>query len=338
MKTTDFAECVTKYFSVYLPGIKNYSDNTLKSYNDVFRQFLSYCQDIEGLNLQKIDFPQINDGFVLRFINWLKVEHGCSVSSQNQRLAALRAFFRYAVSEYPQHFSHLNKLINIPLQKRERPIIQYLQANILKDYLALPDMSTASGRRDAALLSLLYDTGARVSEIVGVSMGDIRFDNPAVIKLTGKGRKTRLVPLMTETAALLKDYITENDLAKPEMLSLPLFFNKQKKRLTRSGVGYVVQKYAAMLPDNQNRKISPHTFRHSKAMHLLQADINIIYIRDLLGHTDIKTTEAYARADIEMKRKALQKIQSNVPAANGRASWKQDENLLSWLNSLSKSK
>lgn len=286
------------------------------------------------MDLSKLCFDNISEELIVNFLSWLEKERSSSLSSINQRLAAMRAFFRYAQCEFPQHFSLFNKILNIPFRKAPKAQIEYLSRDELTKYLSLPDQSSRSGRRDYTLLCLLYDTGARVQEIADLTVRDIRLNTPAIIRLTGKGKKTRIVPLMAETKNILENYLSENGLNCPEKLDFPLFVNKQHQKITRSGISYIVKKYADRLPTNEN--ITPHVFRHTKAMHLLQADINIIYIRDLLGHTDVKTTEIYARADTEMKRKALERI---PPVSNQsvQKSWTDDQNLIDWLNSLGKS-
>ena len=186
------------------------------------------------------------------------------------------------------------------------------------------------------LMSVLYDTGARVQELIDLRVCDVILENPAVIILTGKGNKTRRVPLMKNMVLLLKNYLAENKLNKPWKNEHPLFINNQHRKLTKEGVAYIVAKYAESARQISTivpPKVKVHMFRHSKAMHLLQAGVNLIYIRDFLGHVDLKTTEIYARADTETKRKAIENaypdlIDSNLP------DWCKDQALLSWLSEL----
>jgi len=336
MKSKDFADCLTRYFTVYLPGVKNVSVNTIRSYRDTFSLFLSYCRDFEKKNLSKLEFKDVDAELIRRFLEWLETERSNSASSQNQRLAAIRAFFRYAQCEFPQYYAITSKILDMPFRKTAKPVIGYIHKDVLTELLSLPDQGTLSGKRDFALLCLLYDTGARVQEIVDLKINDIRLESPAVAKLTGKGRKTRIVPLLSETEKILREYLSSRCSGTDYRLDEPLFVNRLRQKLTRSGVAYIVNKYAESLAENGGNldiTISPHTFRHTKAMHLIQADINIIYIRDLLGHTDIKTTEVYARADTEMKRRALEKLTLNLPQSQ-QPSWIGDRDLLGWLNGL----
>ena len=195
--------------------------------------------------------------------------------------------------------------------------------------LEKPNPCTEKGFRDLLILCLLYDTGARVSELLDLTVGDIHFGRYARVQLTGKGKKSREVPLSAKTADLLKSYIQRQNLSSPEKRTQQLILNSQGKSFTRAGITYILQKYA---PDG-HKKITPHILRHTKAMHLLQSGVNIVYIRDILGHVDIKTTETYARAHTEMKRKALEQAYPTPVPKQG--TWQSDSKLMDWLKSLS---
>jgi len=203
--------------------------------------------------------------------------------------------------------------------------------------LKQPDRNTPPGRRDLLLLTILYDSGARVSELTDLLVRDVRLTQPATITLTGKARKVRHVPLMSKTASLLRDYMSERRLNAAHRLDHPLFFNSRNQKLTRAGVSYIIDKYvkaarkhmAVLLPDT----VSPHMFRHTKAMHLLQANVNLVYIRDFLGHASVTTTEIYARADDRMKRLALEQAYS-PSVVDELPAWQDDMNLMKWLQSL----
>ncbi|WML52235.1 tyrosine-type recombinase/integrase [Neobacillus sp. PS3-12] len=206
----------------------------------------------------------------------------------------------------------------------------------MKLLLEQPDRSCPKGRRDLTLMSVLYDTGARVQELIDLRVSDVILESPAVVVLTGKGNKTRRVPLMKNTISLLERYITENKLDKPWKNQYPLFSNNQNNKLTKEGVAYIISKYVELsrkISTIVPPKVKPHMFRHSKAMHLLQAGVNLIYIRDFLGHEDIKTTEIYARTDTETKRKAIENAYTDLIDGN-LPDWNQDQALLTWLNEL----
>lgn len=201
--------------------------------------------------------------------------------------------------------------------------------------LAQPNLNELDGRRDVVLLSVLYDTGARVQELIDLTVGDIRLETPAQVRLFGKGRKVRVVPLMDNTVNLLRNYLHENNLALPEKFDYPLFRNNQGNKITRVGVNYILQKYVRKIQETYpyfKQKISPHTLRHTKGIHLLEGGVSLDVIRDFLGHVDIKTTEIYARANLEMKRAALEKVS---PAPTPKIpTWKENKSLLQWLQSL----
>ena len=214
-----------------------------------------------------------------------------------------------------------------------------LVLDAMKVLLEKPDKMTKGGRRDRVLLSLLYDSGARVQELADLKVGDIRTASPSTVKLTGKGNKRRIVPLMKPMTELLKQYLKENNLTKPYVLDHPLFSNRSKDKLTRAGIAYIVKKYAGKAikenPELFPDKLSPHCLRHSKAIHLLQSGVNLVYIRDFLGHVNIQTTEIYARIDGEMKRKALEKSNNNV-VSDKLPEWQSNAGLMTWLKNLGK--
>lgn len=213
----------------------------------------------------------------------------------------------------------------------------YLPLESIKGLLEQPERTTIQGKRDAVLLSLLYDTGARVQELVDLKVCDISLNDTVTIILTGKGGKSRIVPVMKPTGELLRQYIEGAGLYSPVYRHSPLFTNRGNKPLTRAGVTYILKKYAeqaaAQGVKDMSGEITPHWLRHSKAMHLLQSGVNLVYIRDLLGHSNISTTEIYARADEKMKRKALTEAY-NSPTSLELPIWKKDKNLLDWLKSL----
>lgn len=216
------------------------------------------------------------------------------------------------------------------------PPAQYLTPEKLKHLLSMPDTSTAKGRRHLVLLTVLYDTAARVSELVDICMRDVRLDFPAVITLHGKGGKIRTVPLMKQTTELLRSYFAENHIDVRRNPDMPLFWNGSRHKLTRSGITYIVRKYADMARETDTgipTKISPHVFRHTKAMHMVQANVNPVFIKDYLGHADISTTEVYARADNEAKRAALEKATAHLDLPKA-SHWEQDTELIEWLSSL----
>lgn len=307
MKKTDFTKALTTYFSTYLPLTCGVSPNTCNSYRDAFKLLLLYFQGEKGIPANDIELRMLNRTLVSDFLDWLELQREVSVTTRNQRLAALKAFAHYVQYRNPEYLENCTDIITIRPKKHEKPVVPFLTEDELKALLAQPNPSTRQGLRDLTLLSLLYDSGARVQELTDLKLKDIRLTNPPMVTLTGKGRKARQVPLMKDTCKLLNTYIRNFNLDS-EALTSPLFFNKKGQALSRYGVTYILKKYAFQAGlDCDSKKISPHVLRHTKAMHLLRAGVNMIYIRDFLGHVDISTTEVYARIDAEMKRKVLKK-------------------------------
>ncbi len=338
MKPTDFAQVLTHYLARYLPGQRNVSIHTIQSYRDAFTLLLRFCHERKGWHPDQVTLRHLDRGCVEEFLDWLEQARRCSVATRNQRLAALHAFFRYVQYEAPDLLAPSQRILGIPFKRTAHPTVGYLTADALQALLAQPDRTTADGRRDAALLTLLYDTGARVQELIDLVVRNIRIEAPAVVTLTGKGRKTRQVPLMTPTIRLVADYLMERKLLQPDRLDHPVFYNRQRHKLTRAGVTYVLTKYVEQARVRTTvafpSPVTPHLLRHTKAMHLVQATVNLIYIRALLGHADVTTTELYARADTERKRQALAAA-SPVPAAEGTSlDWADDPDLMQWLRQL----
>jgi integrase/recombinase XerD len=337
MKPTDFATHLTAFLANYLPAQRNVSPNTIKAYRDAFVLLLRYCRDIRRLAPDRLHLNQIDPPLVLDFLNHLEKDRRCTARTRNLRLTAVHAFFRYLQTEEPGRLLPCQRILAIPLQRQAPAVMEYLSPESLAAILRQPDLARRAGRRDAILLSLLYDTGTRVQELIDLSVRDVRLDSPAQIRITGKGRKTRVVPLMNSTVELLRAYLDEHGLLGPDQMDKPLFQNRHGRRLSRSGIRYLVEKYTeragATQPQPQLPKVSPHTFRHSKAMHLLQSGNPLVVIRDFLGHAGIKSTEVYCRADLDMKRRALEKASDKSPTL-AIPSWQKDKGVLEWLVTL----
>lgn len=336
MNPTKFAKYLTDFLSIYLSGQKNVSKNTIYAYSDTFKLLLKYCQEVKSIAIEGITLDFLSAELIIDFLNWLEHERKCSISTRNQRLAAIHSFFRYMQCEDPTGIYHFQKVISIPIKKAEKKVIGHISPQAMKLILEQPDRTSAKGRRDLTLLGVLYDTGARVQELIDIIVGDVTLDAIPVISLTGKGNKTRRVPLMKNTASLLLKYLTENDLNKQWKNQYPLFINNQNNKLTKEGIAYILNKYvekARAISPIVPEHISPHVLRHSKAMHLLQAGVNLIYIRDFLGHVDFKTTEIYARTDTETKREAIENAYPDI-ITDKLSDWSKDKDLLSWLSKL----
>lgn len=332
--STDLARYLTGFFTEYLSGIRNLSKNTIRAYRDTFRLLLVFYREAYAIPPEKLVIKKMSDKTIIQYLDWLQKERKCTNSTRNQRLAAIHTFFRYLQLQNPENLLLCQKILLIPFKKVQKTIIQHLTTEQTKRLLEQPNVRKRGGRRDMVLLSVLYDTGARVQEICDLRVRDVRLESPALVTLTGKGCKSRQVPLLGNTVNLLRNYMEEHGLHRNGKQDMSLFYNQRYAALTRGGITHILQKYANKIecPDIPLR-ITPHILRHSKAVHLLQAGINIILIRDILGHVSVQTTEMYARVDMETKRKALENSYSNMTPGD-MPDWNQDENLLDFLENL----
>lgn len=336
-RPTDFAYQLSRYLGQYLPTRRGASPLTVRSYRDTFTLFLQFCEEWEHIVPEKLVLDMMSVDRIEAFLGWLEGTRHSSVATRNQRMAALHAFVRYLETAMPERLHQWQQILAMPRKRQPQAAMNYFTLAGVQAVLAMPNPATRAGRRDLVLLSVLYDTGARVQEIADLRAKDVRLVQPATIQLTGKGRKSRIVPLMTPTAALLGQYMAEVRLDDPVHGPHPLFPSRSGEKLTRAGITFVVKKYADQArvqhPEGIPDTVSPHVFRHSKAMHLLQAGVNLVYIRDLLGHVSISTTEVYARADSEMKRHALESAYP-TEASVMMPPWQENTELLVWLKSL----
>jgi site-specific recombinase XerD len=332
---TDFALFLRRFLTAHLAGLRGYSPNTIASYRDAFKLLICYFRDERSIPPERLTLELIDAAAITGFLDWLHASRHNSASTSNQRLAAIDSFFTWMQSQDPARMACCQDILAIPARKHDRPAVTHLSAGQTRQLLALPDRSTRRGRRDATLLATLYDTAARVQELADLTVRDLRLDNPAMASLTGKGRKTRHVPLDTNTAALLTAYLAERQLDSPGREDHPVFFNQHRCKLSRGGIAWILRKYQAQAtnPALANVRLSPHILRHSRAMHLYDAGVPLPYIRDILGHVDLSTTEIYARASTEAKRKALEAVYADLVTAD-LAEWNQNPELLSWLASL----
>lgn len=334
MRTPDFPEYLATYLTNYLPLQQGASVNTIKSYRDSFTIFLRYCRDVQHIKPETLTMSMFSRRLVEEYLLWLEQKHKCSISTRNHRLAVIQAFMRYASVEHPEHLDVCSALMTIKQKHAPTKTIDYLTVKELKVIFARVDTKTDNGKRDLAILALLYDSAARVQELIDLKFGDIHIQVPATVKLWGKGGKARVIPIMPETARIVSRYIAAYNLSKPQQ---PLFVNRNHINFSRSGIEYIISKYVSLaVPFAESlsgKKVSPHVFRHSKAMHLVQAGVNIVYIRDMLGHVSVQTTEVYAKADSEAKRKALASASKNILPVSKFSAPKKKE-LLDWLKKL----
>lgn len=332
---TDFAVSLRRFLTDHLAGLRGYSTNTIVSYRDAFKLLICYFRDQRSIPPDKLTLERIDAAAITGFLDWLRTSRGNSASTCNQRLAAIDSFFTWMQTQDPARMACYQDILAIPASRHDQPAVAHLSVDQTRRLLAAPDRSTRAGRKDATLLATLYDTAARVQELADLTVRDIRVDHPAMAALTGKGRKTRHVPLDANTTALLTAYLTEQHLDSPGTEDHPVFFNQHRAKLSRGGIAWILAKYQTRTADPAvtNADLSPHTLRHSRAMHLYDAGVPLPYIRDILGHVDLSTTEIYARASTEAKRKALEAVYVDVVTAD-LPEWNQNPELLDWLTDL----
>ena len=269
---------------------------------------------------------------IIHFLNYLEEERNNSAVSRNNRLAAIHSFFRFLEYEYPDYIDEYIRIINIPFKKVRIKQMAYLTVEEMTVLLKSIDTSTDYGYRDYMIILFMYESAIRVSELIDVKLVDFRFSKPYSVKIIGKGNKQRYVPLSEIFIDKFKEYL-KCPLNKNLLQSDYLFTNHSKEKLTRACVGYILEKYVLKSREENPHlfrdTVTPHTIRHTKAMHLLQDDVNLIYIRDILGHSSIKTTEVYARTDSARLREAIQKSYKQF-STEIKSNW-QNQSTLDWL-------
>lgn len=327
MKRFEFRDYLANYLTKYLPLQQGASENTIKSYRDSFTLWLKFCRDELNISPEKVMMITISRENIGRYLLWLEKSRSASVNTRNHRLAVMQAFLRYVTIESPEYLPKLNDILQIKCKKSPTKPVEYLSLDELQKIFAEPKTGMLHGKRDLALLTLLYDAGARVSEIINLKLCHIRLTKPATVTLSGKGGKSRIVPITGDVMRILESYVSS---ARTIVADDYLFTNSKGEKLTRSGVEFILSKYAK---NAGVRDISPHVLRHSKAMHLIQAGVNIVYIRDFLGHSSVQTTEIYAKADSESRRKALEQASSVLIPKSKYSRSKQSE-LMTWLKEL----
>lgn len=334
-KPTDLAVRLEAFLGTFLPGQRGMSYHTVKNYSYAFLLLYEYFREVRRITEDRLCLRHITPDEIISYLAWLEEVRNNGCATRNQRLAAIHCFFRYLQSVEPTLIAQCQRILAIQMKRSPRWHVQnHLSPNTVKEILSKPNLNTRNGRRDAALMVLLYDSGIRVNELCTLTPNQIRIEKPCHVAVYGKGRKRRIVPLLSATMDILIPYMKESGLLDSEQQNNPLFFNRQGNCLTRSGVRYIIRKYSVKLSEaDADTHISPHTFRHSKAMHLLQSGNPLVVIQSVLGHSDIKTTMVYARADLDMMRKALQSSTTNAPSYKNPPKWSKPE-ILEWLRQL----
>ena len=331
MTAINFGRLLQDFFYKQLIQQRRVSPLTIASYRDTFRLLLRFAEQKLCKSIAKLGLSDLNTSLVLDFLDHLEIERQNSVRSRNNRLAAIRSFLHYAGLQEPGSISEIQKIFAIPMKRFERPMISFLHLEEIQKIIETPDSNTWSGRRDRTLFATLYNTGARVSEIVNVKCIDIEKGQCTALHLHGKGRKHRVVPLWKRTSRCIRQWLPQIDQSSHS----PLFPNRFGKVMTRSGVEKQLRSTVAralkQCPSLVGKKVSPHTIRHTTAMHLLQSGVDLSVIALWLGHESIATTHQYMQADIEMKKKALNRMKA--PKISD-VKYKPSRDVLSFLDAL----
>ena len=324
------------FFQQYLPLQRGMSSHTICSYRDTLRLFLQFLAGEKTKSVVDLTIEMIGTDEILAFLEHLEKHRRNVPGTRNVRLSALHSFFRYLAARNPQYLHQSQCILNIPFKRSTTNNIEYLESQEIAAVLQCVDRSKSDGRRDYLLLSLMFNTGARVQEIVDLKANDLRLSKPISVRIFGKGRKERICPIWPETAQLVREYMEERgiDSHKP----VALFLNHLGTPLTRFGVRYILAKYlrkaARSQPSLGKKRLHPHSIRHSTAVHLLQSGVDLSTIAHWLGHASINTTHKYTAVDLEMKRQAIAKAKPLNSQAPSKTSWRENHDILAWLESL----
>ena len=329
------ASALKRFLGEYLPQQRAYSAHTILSYRDTWKLLLQFAAGRKR-RVADLTVGDLAPATITAFLHDLETTRGNGPATRNVRLSAIHSFFDYLGAECPEHLVQAQRVLSVPFKRTDHRAIDYLEAEELRAILDGIDRSTGAGRRDYVLLTLMFNTGARVDEIVSLKTIDLRLAPPPTVRFFGKGRRERLCPLWPETARLLKQYLDDAglELRDPQ----PLFRNHRGAPLTRFGVRLILQRHVRhavkKVPSLQGKRIHPHSIRHSTAVHLLKSGVDLSTIAHWLGHSGLQTVHKYAAVDLEGKRAALAKAQPVISQSAQPPRWRTNPDLLNWLQSL----
>ncbi len=319
------------FFIERLMNQKRVSKETVLSYRDTFRLLLKYAQRELGKTPSKLLLEDLDASLICKFLNYLEEERHNTSRTRNHRLAAIRSFFNYASFQEPQLSAHIQRVLAIPTKRYQKREIDFLTVDEVDTILDVIDRSSWIGRRNHAFISLAIHTGLRVSELINLRCSDVTLGGGAYVHWTGKGRKDRSMPLGKTISKVVEHWLVEWD-AEP---SLPLFPTRQGNKLSRNTVAYTLRKYVSLAERRcsslSRKRISPHVLRHTAAVHLLQAGVDLSVIALWLGHESIESTQAYMSSDLTQKIKVLEKT---LPISAKPVTFKPDDKLMEFLKTL----
>jgi site-specific recombinase XerD len=320
------------FFYEWLVQQRNVSAHTVRSYRDAWKLFLRFAADRHHCKVSQLTLAQLGATEVLAFLRHSEEDRKVSIGTRNCRLSALRSFYAFLAGREPLAAAQCADVLRIPTKRAPCRSPGYLDPAEINAILKQPSRQTTEGYRDYVLFSFLYNTGARIQEALDVCPRDLRLTSPPCVRLFGKGRKERICPLWPETMIQLKALLKRQPRSDDE----PVFINRYGQPLGASGVRFKLAQYVAAAagdyPSMSKRRISPHTFRHAAAVSLVSSGVDVSVIRSFLGHANLDTTNYYAQANLETKRKALERI--DAPSRRRPPRWKREPALLEWLESL----
>ena len=336
----DFSYYIKEYFTTYLPKQRNVSNRTQENYYYSFIVLFEYFKKKDNVNSNEIRFELFSKSKIESFLLWLSTDRKNNDGTCNLRLAAIQSFFRFLLNkEEFNYFDLCSSILSIKYKKTPQHIVTYMSIEETKILFSKINTNMLNEFRDFTILSLLYFTGIRVSELINIKIEDIILNDNSQVTIYGKGNKIRIIPLDNDMRKILEKYIKLFSISNDSYL----FKTRLNKRMSRDAVADIISKYIKRAkieyPELFQKKITPHSFRHSRAMHLLEEGVDLIYIRDLLGHTSVLTTEIYARTNPEIKRKILEENWKYINQSK-KYTCKQKDDLLNWcknnINSLKK--
>lgn len=339
MRESKLGKAIFSFFEDYLKCQKGLRSASIKSYRDTMRLFLAFAANQNGCKITSLKLSDFTSARILAFLRFIEVKRNNKPQTRNQRLTALRTFFEFLSIQNPLMLKEAQKVLAIPLKRAKMPGTFFLERNEVAKLFHELQLQKSVSLRDQALLLFLYNTGARVQEVANLLVENLEFGEMPRVHLTGKGGKWRICPLWKETCRLLQKLLEDRTFIKEDMT--PVFISRTGNSLTRFGIYKLVRKYTANIikkdVDGHPRHISPHIFRHSTAVHLLEAGVEVNVIRSWLGHVSLETTNRYAEINLKMKAEALQVCNPQFdtePISQKQNKWHDNSTLLKWLNSL----
>ena len=333
-KPTDFGLCLSKFLTDEMVDKKGCTPRTIDSYRFTFILLLRYFDEKLKIPADKVCMSDITYHNVLGFLSWLESDRDNGVSTRNQRRAAINSFVRFAMYEKPEYLAEFQLILGIPIKKAPEKAISYLKTDGIALLMDCVDIEKPNGLRDYLMLLILYSTGIRVSELIEIRVCDLFLSEPYTLLVHGKGGVSRYVSLIKDSVPIINDYLKKMGYNRPERREEWLFVNHSKMKFTRSGVTYIIKKYGDIArkkdPSLIPKDLSPHKIRHTTAMELVDAGVDLLFIRDLLGHKHTTTTEIYAKTNNRTKRAAIEAASKNIVPTE-KPLWEDNPGLLDWL-------